>query len=277
MPNEMKPAMVLDLCRQIVDMNIPYVAVSGGEPMLHPQFFEVCRFLRSRGITLKVETNGELMTEEAAQEMARLGLQSVQISVDGATAATHEQLRLEGRWQDAIDACRRLVAAGVRTEIVFVPTKFNIHETAAIVDLASSLGVYGLYTGRLMRIGRAAKNWQKLCPSEAEYEEFFRLLHRKTEQYLGRMNVYYYRYDVIEELRVRVQTPSASLLVLPDGRVKLSNLLPFICGHLAKHSLREIWDRYRAAWRLPQVKDFVAQVLAEPSLVSRANDWIELY
>ena len=147
----------------------------------------------------------------------------------------------------------------------------------AIVDLASSLGVYGLYTGRLMRIGRAARNWRMLCPSDAQYEEFFRLLHRKTEQYLGRMNVYYYRYDVIEELRVRVQTPSASLLVLPDGRVKLSNLLPFICGHLAKHSLREIWDRYRAAWRLPQVKDFVAQVLAEPSLVSRANDWIELY
>ena len=98
--------------------------------MLHPQFFDVCRALRSRGIALKVETNGELVTEEATRKMARLGLRSVQISVDGATAATHEQLRVKGRWQDAVDACRRLVAAGVRTEIVFVPTKFNIQETA---------------------------------------------------------------------------------------------------------------------------------------------------
>ena len=130
MPNEMDRTMVLDFCGQVADMNVPYVAVSGGEPMLHPQFFEVCRFLRSRGIIVKVETNGELVTEEAAQEMARLGLRSVQISVDGATAATHEKLRLKGRWQDAIAACRRLVAAGVRTEIVFVPTKFNIHETS---------------------------------------------------------------------------------------------------------------------------------------------------
>jgi MoaA/NifB/PqqE/SkfB family radical SAM enzyme len=277
MPNEMNRSRVLDLCRQIADMSIPYVAVSGGEPMLHPQFFDVCRFFRSQGIALKVETNGELVTEEATREMARLGLRSVQISVDGATAATHEQLRLKGRWQDAIDACRRLVAAGVRTEIVFVPTKFNIHETAAVIDLASSLGVYGIYTGKLMRIGRAAKNWQALCPSDAQYEEFFRVLRQKTHQYLGRMKVYYYPYDVIEELRVRVQSPSASLLVIPDGRVKLIGPLPFICGHLAKHSLREIWDRYRKAWRLPQVRDFVAQVLAEPSLVSRANDWIELY
>ena len=65
------------------------------------------------------------------------------------------------------------------------------------------------------------------------------MLKQKTEEYLGRMKVYYYPYDVIEELRVRVQTPSASLLVIPDGRVKLIGPLPFICAHLAKHSLRE--------------------------------------
>jgi MoaA/NifB/PqqE/SkfB family radical SAM enzyme len=277
MPNEMNRKMVLDLCRQIAELNVPYVAISGGEPMLHPQFFEVCRALRSRGIALKVETNGELVTQEAVRKMARLGLRSVQISVDGATADTHERVRVKGRWQDAVDAVRRLVAAGVRTEIVFVPTKFNIQETGEVIDLASSLGVFGIYTGKLMRIGRAAENWKRLCPSDAQYKKFFGVLKQKTKEYLGRMKVYYYPYDVIEELRVRVRSPSASLLVIPDGRVKLIGPLPFICAHLAKHSLRESWDRYRAAWRLPQVKDFVAQVVAKPSLVSRANDWIELY
>jgi len=53
-------------------------------------------------------------------------------------------------------------------QIGFVPVKFNIHETAAVVDLAYSLGVYGFYSGKTMRIGRAEQNWDALCPSDEQ-------------------------------------------------------------------------------------------------------------
>lgn len=276
MPNEMGEAAVMGLCRQIVDLGVPYTAISGGEPMLHPSFFNVCEHLRTHGVALKVETNGEFIDERAARRFAGLGLRSVQISVDGASAATHEELRVRGRWDDAIGAIKRLTQAGVRTEVVFVPTRFNIHETAAVIDLAFSLGVYGFYTGKLMRIGRAAANWDRLCPTEEQYAAFFRDLEAKGTEYEGRMKVYYYPYDVIEELRVRVESPSASLLVIPDGRVKLIGPLPFVCGNVATQPLREVWDRYRRGWRLPQVVGFVQRVIEDPTLVSRANDWIEL-
>ncbi len=277
MANELRGAAVFDFCRQVADLDVPYVAISGGEPMLHPDFFGVCEFFRSRDIALKVETNGEFVDEDAAKRFADLGLRSVQISVDGATAATHEELRLKGRWSDAIQAIERLKAVGVRTEIVFVPTQFNVHETAAVIDLAFSLDVYGIYTGKLMRIGRAAKNWDRLCPTDEQYAGFFQVLEDKTAEYQGRMKVYYYPYDVIEELRVRVESPSASLLVIPDGRVKLIGPLPFICGRVTEHSLREIWDRYRRGWREPQVVEYVQRMLEEPTLVSKANDWVEIY
>ncbi|MHC4602683.1 MAG: radical SAM protein [Planctomycetota bacterium] len=60
MPDEMTKDQAFDFCKQIAELNIPYVAISGGEPMLCPHIFDVCEFIRKNNISLKIETNGEL-------------------------------------------------------------------------------------------------------------------------------------------------------------------------------------------------------------------------
>lgn len=277
LPDEMDRSEVLDFCNQIAELKIPYVALSGGEPLLHLHFLEICEFLRKNNISLKVETNGEFIDEEMAEKFATLKFRSIQVSLDGANPSTHEKLRLEGNWNKAVEACRLLIKKGVNTEIVFVPTRFNIHEVGEVIDLAYSLGVYGVYTGKIMRIGRAAKNWQILCPSDEEYERFFAVLKDKTAEYNGKMKVYYYPYDVIEELKYRLEYPSASLLILPNGKVKLIGPLPFICGDLKKQSLKEVWNNYKKAWQNPQVIEFTKEVIADPKLLAESNKWRELY
>lgn len=276
MPDELTKAEIMDFCRQIIALRIPYVAISGGEPLLHQDFFEISRLLRSHGISVKVETNGHLIDRAVAKQFAELGFRSVQVSVDGATPQTFERLRLEGSWQDTIDACRYLVEAGVNTEIVFVPTKFNIHETDNVIEMAYSMGIYGFYTGKIMRIGRAAQNWDVLCPSDEQYEKFFAVLQEKEAKYAGKMKVYYYPYDVIEELKYRLEHPSASLLVIPNGKVKIIGPLPFICGNLRKQSLSDIWQEYKKAWENPEVIAFTKEVINNPELLKEANKWKEL-
>jgi len=276
MPDEMKKKEIFNFLNQIVELKIPYVALSGGEPLLHPYFFEICEFLRKNNTSLKVETNGEFIDEEIAKRIARLKFRSVQISLDGATASTHERLRLKGDWNKAISACQLLIKEKVNTEIVFVPTKFNIQEVGNLIDLAFSLGVYGVYTGKIMRIGRAAKNWEILCPSEEEYEVFFKTLNEKVAQYNGKMKVYYYPYDVIEELKYRLKSPAASILVLPNGKVKLIGPLPFICGDLKKQSLTCVWESYKEAWDNPKVIEFAKRIIFEPKLLAESNKWREL-
>jgi MoaA/NifB/PqqE/SkfB family radical SAM enzyme len=273
MPDEMTKEQALDFCRQIVDLDIPYVAISGGEPLLCPHIFEVCEFIRNGNISLKIETNGEFINKKVTRRLAGLKLRSVQVSLDGATAETHEKLRLRGNWSRAVAACKNLVEYGVNTEIVFVPTKFNIHEISDIIDLAYSMGVYGFYTGKIMRIGRAAKNWNILCPSDEEYGRFFDVLQEKTAEYEGRMKIYHYPYDVVEELKYRLEYPSASLLVIPNGKVKLIGPLPFICGDLKKESLSPIWGNYKKAWQKPEVVEFAKKVIAEPKLLAESNNW----
>jgi MoaA/NifB/PqqE/SkfB family radical SAM enzyme len=276
MPDELTKEEALDFCRQIIDLDIPYMAISGGEPMLCPHIFDVCRLIRDNNISLKIETNGEFIDKETAKKFADLKMRSVQISLDGATVGAHEKLRLRGDWKKAVTACKLLVKSGVNTEIVFVPTQFNIHEVGEIIELAYSLGVYGFYTGKTMRIGRAAQNWDIICPSEDEYDRFFDVLQEKTAKYEGKMKIYHYPYDVIEELKYRLEKPSASLLVLPNGKVKLIGPLPFICGDLKKKSLKDIWQDYKLAWRKPEVIEFTEKVIADPNLLAQSNNWIEI-
>lgn len=277
LPDEMNRDEIFDFLSEIVDLKIPYVALSGGEPLLHPNFFEICEFLREHNISLKVETNGEFVDKETAKTFARLKFRSVQISLDGASASTHERLRLAGDWNKAVEACRLLINEGVNTEIVFVPTKFNIHEIGQVIDLAYSLGIYGVYTGKIMRIGRAAKNWDILCPSDEEYKNFFATLKQKIDTYDGKMKVYYYPYDVIEELKYRLNFPAASLLVLPNGKVKLIGPLPFICGNLKTQSLEKVWENYKKAWEDPNVIGFAQKTIADPRLLAESNRWVELH
>lgn len=276
MPDELSREEIMDFCKQIVELKVPYVAISGGEPLLHPEFFKISEFLRSHNVSLKVETNGLLINREVAILFAKLGFRSVQVSVDGATPQAFERLRLKGNWQKTIDACKYLIEAGVNAEIVFVPTKFNIHETGDVIEMAYRMGIYGFYTGKIMRIGRAAQNWDILCPSDEEYEKFFEVLKEKQAKYDGKMKVYYYPYDVIEELKYRLEHPSASLLVIPNGKVKIIGPLPFICGDLRKHSLSEVWERYKIAWENPEVITFAKRVIHNPELLKEANNWKEL-
>jgi MoaA/NifB/PqqE/SkfB family radical SAM enzyme len=276
LPDELSRDESVDLCRQIVELDIPYVAISGGEPLLCPHIFDVCRLIREGDISLKIETNGELIDKQAAEKLASLKLRSVQISLDGATAQGHERLRVGGDWKKVISVCKMLVECGVNTEIVFVPTQFNIHEIADAIDMAYSLGVQGFYTGKTMRIGRAAKNWDIICASREQYENFFKVLKEKEAFYEGKLNIYYYPYDIIEELSYRLEYPSASLLVLPNGKVKLAGPLPFVCGDLRKQSLKEVWGKYKKAWKKREVIDFTKKVIADTRLLAESNKWLEI-
>ena len=89
----------LDFCRQCVEAQVPYIALSGGEPMMCPDFWDICEFLRSHQVDVKVETNGEMIGPDEVRRFAQLKLRSVQISLDGATQQCHEALRENGDWK----------------------------------------------------------------------------------------------------------------------------------------------------------------------------------
>jgi len=121
----------IDLARRIADFGIPYVAFGGGEPLEVPFCWDIFDVLARAGIALKIETDGSRIDDAAAARLADLQVDCVQISIDGANAATHERVRPGSSFASGIAAIERLVALGVAPQFVFVPNRLNIAE---IVD-----------------------------------------------------------------------------------------------------------------------------------------------
>ena len=131
------------------------------------------------------------------------------MSLDGASRPTFNRIRVLGEFDRCVEGIRHLREAGVPIEINFSPTKFNIHEIGAVVDLACELGAYSFYTGRTMYTGNAVKAWRHLEVSDEEYEAFFDTLRAKAVEYNGRMRVYFHEAGLLEELRYRLHEPAA--------------------------------------------------------------------
>jgi len=200
----------------------------------------------------------------------------VQLSLDGATRATFNRMRVRGEFATALDGARNLRAAGVPLEINFSPTRFNIEEIGAAIDLAYELGAYSFYTGRTMYTGNAVKTWHLVAPSDEQYDAFFDTLRAKAVEYRGRMRVHFHEMGLLEELRYRLQHPAALLIVLPNGLVKLINALPFVCGDLRRQPLADIWANFRAAWQDPRVAQFVDELAVDPARTAALHKWVHV-
>jgi len=275
-PDELDEAQVFRVLDQVIEHEIPYLSFSGGEPMLHPHFFGMVEHVCASGAQLKVETNGHYLDPGSCERLAKLGVKAVQLSLDGATRATFNRMRVRGEFNTALDGARNLRAAGVPIEINFSPTRFNIEEIGAAIDLAHELGAYSFYTGRTMYTGNAVKTWHLVAPSDAQYEAFFDTLRAKAAEYRGRMRVHFHEMGLLEELRYRLQHPAALLIILPNGLVKLINALPFICGDLRRQPLADIWANFRAAWHDPRVAQFVDELAVDPGRTAALHKWVHV-
>jgi MoaA/NifB/PqqE/SkfB family radical SAM enzyme len=255
---------------------VPYLSFSGGEPMLHPHFFEMVERVTANGSQLKVETNGHYLTPENCARLKNLEVKAVQVSLDGASSATFGRMRVRGEFDRTTEGIRNLQRAGVAIEVNFSPAAFNIHEAERVVDLAYELGAASFYSGKTMFTGNAVKAWRHLAVTDEQYEQYFRILARKREEYRGRMRVNYHEAGLLEELRYRLHHPAALLIILPNGLVKLINALPFVCGDLRTDPLTQVWANFRRAWHDPRVAQFVDELAVDPGRTKVLHDWVRV-
>jgi MoaA/NifB/PqqE/SkfB family radical SAM enzyme len=262
----------LALAQQIAAAGIPYVVFGGGEPLGVAHCWELFETLSQSGVALKLETDGRHIDDAAAERLAGLAMHCIQISLDGATAATHERLRPGTSFSDTLGAMERLAARGRAPQMVFVPTRLNLHEAIAAYEIAVSLGCQAFVTGPLMRLGRAAADWRRLACSTAQWQQTVELLRERARELEAPTALAIYPWDILAEMERRLASPQAMLLVVPNGKVKLLNALPFTVADLRRHSLAHAWEAYRRGWALPEVARFIGACRADPALLGHANE-----
>ncbi len=261
------------IARDIVDVGVPYVMLCGGEPLVVPHFMEVAEALGNAGVQLKIETNGQRLDVRTVERLARLPIRSIQVSLDGDTQAVYERQRPGASLSKAHAACRAIRDARLPLEITFAPSKLNLHEAGAVIERARALGAFRFNSGRLMRVGTAARTWGKLAPTEEQYAKFRADLARQARVLEPAMQFCYLPFSIEDGLRAALEQPPATLLVLPNGWVKVAAAMPEICADLRHDTLDDAWRAYREAWRQATVRSSIRAAIEDESLQGRANAW----
>jgi SynChlorMet cassette radical SAM/SPASM protein ScmF len=153
------PTLPVELFEQAVTEALPLgltgVKLTGGEPLLHPRIGDILEIARTRELTLNMETNGVLMTQAMAKEIARFSDRFVSVSLDGADAATHEGVRgVKGSFDDACRAVRLLADSGTSPQIIMSLLTVNTGQIEGMVHLAENLGASSLKFNVIQPTGR---------------------------------------------------------------------------------------------------------------------------
>ena len=85
-----------------------------------------------------------------------------------------------------------------------------------------------------------------------------------------------YPWGIQQEMKTRAESPQSMVLVVPNGRAKLLNALPFAVADLKTESLKSAWPKVGAAWRSKEVQDFVRRAQVETDLLKHANECWDL-
>jgi SynChlorMet cassette radical SAM/SPASM protein ScmF len=132
------------------------VKLTGGEPLLHPDFLRIVDLLREKGLGLVIETNGTLLTESLAHYLRKKStLNHISVSLDGASADTHDPFRgVRGSFKKAVQGIRYLVENGFRPQVIMSIHSGNVGEIEALVRLAESLGARSVKFNLIQPVGR---------------------------------------------------------------------------------------------------------------------------
>lgn len=141
---------------ELAEMGVCHLIITGGEPFLNKNFYEILEYATSKGLGVSVTTNGSLITPEVANELSKYETLTVIVSLDGMSHA-HDSIRGVGSFDKAINAITILASAHINTVINTTLSKRNVNELADMLRLIKKLGVNSLTLGGLNPLGRAKK------------------------------------------------------------------------------------------------------------------------
>jgi heme b synthase len=152
---ELDTPAALRLLDQIAVVGKPIVILTGGEPLLRPDIFDIASHGTSLGLRMVMAPNGTLITESIARKMVEVGIKRISISLDGASAARHDRFRgVEGAYEGALQGIAMAKKAGLEFQINTTITRTNLEEIPKIHQLAIDLGAVAHHIFLLVPTGR---------------------------------------------------------------------------------------------------------------------------
>ncbi len=154
-PGELGTERSLRLLDEIAAVAKPVIILTGGEPLMREDIFDLAAYGDAQGLRMVLATNGTLVTEEIARRMKAAGIKRVSISLDGPDAPSHDAFRgVPGAFAGALAGIEALRRADLEFQINTTITQANLAQIARIHDLAHALGAAAHHIFLLVPTGR---------------------------------------------------------------------------------------------------------------------------
>jgi radical SAM protein with 4Fe4S-binding SPASM domain len=246
--NELTTQEAKKLMDQIFQVSRPLLILSGGEPLLRPDIFELISYGSKKGLKMGLGSNGSLIDDDVARKLKEAGIATVSISLDSNSPAQHDEFRgVAGAWEKAVQACKALRKNNVLVQVNTTLTQQNYNQIDDIMSLAESIGVENFHLFFLVPTGRGTK-LTDISPEK--YEEMITKTFAKTANH--KLNVrpscvpQFMRIakDMGLDMRQWIRGCIAGLYycrIYPNGDVTPCPYLPIKLGNIREKSFKEIW------------------------------------
>ncbi len=242
----------------------PVVVLSGGEPLIRKDVFDIARHGTEKGLRMCLATNGTLVTDEICGKIKDSGLRIVSLSLDGSTAEVHDDFRNEkGAFSGTVNAARLFKKHGIEFIINSSFTKRNQEEIPEVYRLSKELGATAWYMFMIVPTGRGEGIMNELISKE-DYEDILEW-HYQMEKDEHDMLVrptcapHYYRVVLQKAKEEKVKFERRTLkfstggskgciagqlicLINVDGDVLPCSYFPRSAGNVMEQSFRDIWE-----------------------------------
>ena len=172
---------VLDILSKMVEIGLPALSFSGGEPLAKKDFFEIAGYAKKRIGYISIASNGTLITRDNAKRIKDAGVDYVEISIDGATPQVHDEFRgIPGAFERATKGIKNCIEEGVDTCIATVLHRDNLAELDRLIELTKQLDVRFMHFNYIPT-GRA----RTLVELDLTPEERFHVLETIGKEIIG--------------------------------------------------------------------------------------------
>ena len=237
-----------DLLHDLARMQTLYLMLTGGEPMIHPHFFEIGRTAKDLGFVVRVRTNGHNLFSRACERLRdEVDPYLVEVSLHGATAEVHDrQTRVRGSFDRLIANIAIAKRVGLQVKVVTTPTAWNEHQIEDMFALCDSLDVPLRFQGPVAPRDNGDTEPLVIQPARQTWDLIKELLERRRASQGTGGGTRAARAGV--EAEVDQETPAtcgvgvAGVDIDPYGNVQACMHLQESAGNLHEQSIEDIWN-----------------------------------